>query len=66
MQRNNAKVKILKRDKLPLSRQEYIRRHQDSLLSLLIEENFERAKEIITRIAANKRHQLTRFDVECS
>jgi hypothetical protein len=37
--------------------QRYMQRHEDSLLHILIERNFERAKEIIRRIAESERRK---------
>jgi hypothetical protein len=45
---DKPKIKIVKRDD---DKAEYVRRHEQSLLELLIERHFERAKLIIQRLS---------------
>lgn len=46
----HPKIKIVKKDARPQTLDEYIKRHEDSLLALWIERSPERAREILRRI----------------
>jgi hypothetical protein len=53
---NEPKFKIIKKGKVPApDTGDPIRRHEQSLLQLLIERHYDRAKEIIQRLAESER-----------